>query len=455
MVTGDDAQREAQAMPSLGSDARAIELLTAMLAGHILDIKPELDFSSELGYTYPFIEETLKSTGPEAVSCMESLASEGILNKDFFDRFLQCPQCRSLNLRPTIHCPKCASGNIARGRVLEHSICGYIGLENEFTSQGRLICPKCKAELKKLEGDYRSLGLMRKCHACGDVFPIPVVKWRCLKCSSITSEDKVIEVNIYSYSLDEAKRRWLEFELKPKTQLTEFLEQRGFEVTANATREGRSSAKHSFDILATRDNGIITHDIAIGIKVAGDTVSLRDVFEFDDKAYDTGIHEKILLVDPPLDEEAAAFASHQRIKVLPLEELETVLSTATPPPAAEVDKAPFEFESISQLVEHLKRHGYQVEEKTAAKGRSGAEHQIDVLATRDEGIVTHRIAIGMETSDKPVELSKVFDFDAKAYDIGIQDKVFIAAPGLSQEAKQFAERQRIKVFEVEKLAASG
>jgi hypothetical protein len=455
MVTGDDSQREAQAMPSLGSDARAIELVTAMLAGHIIDIKPELDFTSELGYAYPFIEETLKSTGPEAVSVLESLASEGILNKDFFDRFLQCPQCRSINLRPTTHCPKCASGNIARGRVLEHSICGYVGLENEFTSQGRLICPKCKAELKKIEGDYRSLGLMRKCYACGDVFPIPVVKWRCLKCSSITSEDKVIEVNIYSYSLDEAKRRWLEFELKPKAQLTEFLKQRGYEVTENATREGRSSAKHSFDILATRDNGIVTHDIAIGIKVTGDTVSLRDVFEFDDKAYDTGIHEKVLLVDPPLDEEAAAFASHQRIKVLPLEELETVLSTATPPPATEVDKAPFVFESIPQLVEHLKRHGYEVEEKTAAKGRSGAEHKIDVLATRDEGIVTHRIAIGLAADDKPLELGKVFDFDAKAYDIGIQDKVFIAAPELSQEAKQFAERQRIKVFKVEKLDTSG
>ena len=110
MVTGDDSQREAQAMPSLGSDARAIELVTAMLAGHIIDIKPELDFTSELGYAYPFIEETLKSTGPEAVSVLESLASEGILNKDFFDRFLQCPQCRSLNLRPTIHCQSVLPG---------------------------------------------------------------------------------------------------------------------------------------------------------------------------------------------------------------------------------------------------------------------------------------------------------------------------------------------------------
>ena len=105
---------------------------------------------------------------------LESLASQGILNKEFFDRFLLCPQCRSANLRPTTYCPKCGSGNITRGRVLEHLICGYVGLEDEFLARGTLICPKCKAELRKQESDYRSLGLMRKCQVCGDVFPTAV-----------------------------------------------------------------------------------------------------------------------------------------------------------------------------------------------------------------------------------------------------------------------------------------
>jgi hypothetical protein len=48
-------------------------------------------------------------------------------------------------------------------------------------------------------------------------------------------------------------------------------------------------------------------------------------------------------------------------------------------------------------------------------------------------------------------LDKVFDFDDKTYDIGIRDKVFIAVPGLTREARQFAERQRIKVFEAKEL----
>ena len=97
----------------------------------------------------------------------------------------------------------------------------------------------------------------------------------------------------------------------------------------------------------------------------------------------------------------------------------------------------------------LEKQGYTVKEKAEVKGRSGADHSMDILATRDEGIITHRIAIGVEVGKKPMGLAKVFDFDDKAYDAGILDKVFIAVPGLTREARQFAKRQGIRVFEVE------
>jgi general secretion pathway protein E len=113
--------------------------------------------------------------------------------------------------------------------------------------------------------------------------------------------------------------------------------------------------------------------------------------------------------------------------------------------------APFEFKSKSQLVEFLKQRGYEVVENATMKGRSGAEHNIDILATRDDGIVIHHIAVGVEVGQDKIGLDKVFDFDDKTYDIGIRDKVFIAVPGLTREARQFAERQRIKVFEAKEL----
>ena len=123
-------------------------------------------------------------------------------------------------------------------------------------------------------------------------------------------------------------------------------------------------------------------------------------------------------------------------------------SHQTPP---ELVRERFEFESKSQLIEYLKKRGYRVREDAEVKGRSGASHKVDILATKDEGIITHRIAIGIMTADKPMGLDSVFEFDDRAYDAGIMDKVLIAVPGLTGEAMQFARRQGTRVFEAKQL----
>ncbi len=445
-----EATETSQAVSGMEEGEIAMKLVAAMLAAKIVDIKPRLDFATELGFIYPVVEQTLKIKGKEAVAIMESLADKGILKKSFFDRLLRCPRCQSINIRPSIHCPKCGSGDIVRGRVLEHFACKYVGLEDEFIARGRYICPRCKVELRTIDIDYQSLGVLRKCRDCGEIFSVPLLKWRCLKCSSLADEDEVDEVNVYSYSFDETKRSWLEFELQPKAQFIKLLRQHGYEVTENARIKGRSGAEHCIDILATRDDGVVTHNIAIGVEIARDKIGLDRMLDFDVKAYDSGIHDKIMIIIPALGEEAEKFASYQRIKVLEPKDLETVLAGG-PQPGREIVKEPFEFKSKSQLIQYLEKQGYRVKEDAEVRGRSGAAHNIDILATRDEGIIIHRIAIGIEVDEKPMGLDKVFDFDDKAYDAGILDKVFIAVPGLTREARQFAKRQGIRVFEVEQL----
>jgi hypothetical protein len=428
----------------------AMKLVAEMLAGRIVNIKPQFDFTTELGFIYPVVEQTLEVKGKEALAIMESLAAKGILNRNFFDRLLRCRRCQSIHLRPSINCPKCGSGDIARGRVLEHFACKYVGVEDEFAVKGRYVCPRCKMELRTLGDDYQSQGVLYKCHDCNEIFNVPLIKWRCLKCSSLATEDEVSEVIVYSYSFDESKRNWLEFELRPKARFVEFLRQHGYEVKENARVKGRSGAEHSIDILATRDDGVVTHTIAVGIEIARDRIGLDRILDFDVKAYDSGIHDKIMIIIPGLGEEAEKFASYQRINVVEPKDLEIVL-TATPQPGREVVKEPFEFKSKSQLIQYLKKQGYIIKENAEVKGRSGAAHNIDILATRDEGIITHRIAIGIETDEKPMGLDRIFDFDDKAYDAGILDKVFVAVPGLTREAGQFAKRQGIRVFEVGQL----
>lgn len=435
-------------------DEKAVKLVAEMLAGNIVDIRPQFDFTGSLGFSYPYVESVLGVTSEEGLHVLESLTGKEMLGKALFDRLLCCPQCRSVNLSPITHCPKCGSGNIARGRILEHFVCNYVGLEEEFVAKGRYVCPKCRQELRTMGVDYQSQGLLRKCHDCGEVFNIPLIRWRCLKCASLTAEDKVTEINIYSYHLNEEKKSWLEFELKPKPHLLEFLRQRGYTVIENATTRGRSGAEHKIDILATKDEGIITYNIAIGVKMTGDKIGLEEIFDFDDAAYDSGIHDKILIITPPLSKEALSFAKLQSIRVLEVKNLERVLAGATPMPSEGIKRQTFEFVSKSQLIEYLEQLGYRVKENAEIEGRSGAKHSLDVLATRDDGIVTHHIAIGVEVAKEPVELDRLFDFDNRAYDIGIKEKVFIAAPSLTPEARQFVQRQKIRVFEVKETEPS-
>ena len=439
-----------KAMSDVRKNEREMKLVGAMLEAKVVDIKPQLDFTTELGFIYPVVEQSVNAKGTEVLEIVESLTAKGILKGSFFDRILRCPRCQSINLRPSTHCPKCSSGDIVRGRILEHVACGYVGVEDEFTSRGKYTCPRCKLEMRTIGADYRSRGVLRKCRDCGEIFNVPLLKWRCLKCSSLTNEDEVEEVNIYAYSLDESKRNWLEFELQPKVRFLEFLKRHGYEVTEGAIVKGRSGAEHTIDMLATRDDGVIIHSVAIGVEIARDKIELERILDFDVKAYDSGIHDKILIIIPTLGEEAAKFASYHRIKVLEPRDLE-ILLTGGPQKGPEIVKEPFEFQSKSQLIQYLNKQGYRVKEKAEIKGQSGAAHRIDILAVKDEGIITHRIAIGIEESEKPMGLDRVFDFDDRAYDAGIMDKVFIAVPGLTKEASQFAERQGIRVFEVEQL----
>ena len=124
-------------------DEKAVKLVAEMLAGNIVDIRPQFDFTTTLGFSYPYVESVLGVSSEEGLRILESLTGKAILGKVLFDRMLCCPQCQSVNLSPLTHCPKCGSGNIARGRVLEHLVCNYVGLEEEFVAKGRYVCPKC------------------------------------------------------------------------------------------------------------------------------------------------------------------------------------------------------------------------------------------------------------------------------------------------------------------------
>jgi hypothetical protein len=439
----------------LWRDEKAVKLLGALLSGAIGDMKPQIDLGRAMGYHYPEAAKIVGVPDEELLRILEYLAKSGILKRVFSEKYIYCAQCKSLNLNPGYHCVKCGSGKIGRGRILVHTVCQYAGAEEEFTrsGNGRQMCPKCYQELWTSGQDRTSLGVLLKCRDCGEVFERPAIKWHCLKCGAVVAENKTPEVDAYTYALTEKEemRQMLTFEMNHKPQLIEFLQERGFEVHENAKAKGRSGAEHTFDLLAIRDDGVVQHLIAVGIDSSAQEVGIDRVFSFDDKAYDCGIHDKLMVVMSTMKKEAEDLADQQKIKVIQSRDLDARLGLGLPQVQSSGVAETFRFTSKSALVDYVKKRGYETEQDAVVRGKSGADHTFDILATRNDGVTLHRIAIEIEVSDTAVKLDRVFEFDDKAYDCGIQDKVLIVVPDLGPEGKRFAERQKIRVFEAKTI----
>jgi len=231
-----------------------------------------------------------------------------------------------------------------------------------------------------------------------------------------------------------------------KEQLREYLREQGYKITEDAKLIGKSGIKHGFDLLAEKDDGFSSHTVAICIAAGGNREEeASSIFSFANKAFDTGLNNRLLIAVPEFTDKSKQLAAKQRIKVLDGKQLGALLAARPKQPAS--TEEPVKFETKAQLIESLASRGYRVEEKGKAKGRSGLEHAFDILAHIDGEQVSHRIAIDFLDSDKEVGLEQVALFDTKAYDVGIDDKFIVVSPHLSPEAKQFAQHQRIRVLE--------
>lgn len=245
----------------------------------------------------------------------------------------------------------------------------------------------------------------------------------------------------------------LEMDTEIKTQIREHLQKQGYEITEEAKFLGKSGIEHVFDMLAHRDDGFTRYTIAICIANGGDReAEVSTIFNFANKAYDTGISNRILIAVPEFSEEAKNLAHKQRIQVIDGERIETLLDLE--PVQTTKTSEPFRFETKSQLVKSLVNRGYRVEEKAKIKGKSEVEYTFDILAYRDIDQVSYSLGIDFLSGEKEVSLEQVAVFDTKAYDVSLNDKAIIVSPSLSSEAKQFAQHQRIKVLELSPKAVS-
>ena len=287
--------------------------LGKFLSGEINELKPTFD--PKVGYRYPEAEAVLGETS-SAEDFLERLYSVGILERRLYDKVIYCPSCGSQSVSTRYCCPYCMSFNIQKGSLIEHVKCGYMDVEGNFRKSGKLVCPKCHEELKKLDVDYRKAGIWCTCQECGKSFDIPVPRHFCRDCQSeFTFEDVEIK-DVYAYKLNEDVKGEITAGWIFVAPIREFLAENGFEVEAPAFIKGKSGANHMFDIAAYKGGktGKVTvMDVAIATENA---VIEQPVIALFAKMYDVSPEHAFLVAIPKLSENAKKMAELYNIKVI-------------------------------------------------------------------------------------------------------------------------------------------
>ena len=287
-------------------------LLSKFLSGEIQELQPVFD--AKFGYRYQAVE-AIAGNAANSEILLRRLYEVGILERKLFDKVLVCPKCNSADVSVHYCCPYCKSFDIRKSALMEHVKCGYMDVEENFNKGGRLTCPKCHEDLKKLEVDYRRAGIWCTCKDCGKSFDIPVTSLFCRGCNlNFTFEDTIIK-DVYSYTLREEARQEVALGWVLVAPIKELLAESGLEVQGPAFVKGKSGANHMFDVVAkSKDASKLTViDLATSTE---DVVSEQPVIALFAKIFDVSPDSAYLVAVPRLNENGKKMAELYKIQVV-------------------------------------------------------------------------------------------------------------------------------------------
>ena len=102
-----------------------------------------------------------------------------------------------------------------------------------------------------------------------------------------------------------------------KDLIKQYLEKRGYKTTEGAKILGKSGAEHTFDMLARRDAGFVSHSIGVAIVPDGDEKTrVNFLHNCANRAYDVGLSGTIIIAVSPLSQDAQRLAQYQHMKTV-------------------------------------------------------------------------------------------------------------------------------------------
>ena len=233
-----------------------------------------------------------------------------------------------------------------------------------------------------------------------------------------------------------------------KDIIKQYLEKRGYKTTEGAKVLGKSGAEHTFDMLARRDAGFVSHAIGVAVVPEGEEKSKVNVLQnCGNRAYDVGLASSIIIAVTPLSPEAQRLAQYQHMKIVNSEEAALLAKQQPQKPVKLAGSAVFE--NRSQLVKALENLNYRVENEVRVKGKSGTDYNFDIVAYDDDAVTAHKLVIDFMSAEGEIQLDKISLFEVKSYDVGFSDKAIVISGPLSHEAKLFAQKYTIQIIQVE------
>lgn len=291
-------------------------ILSKFLSGEIDKLIPT--YEPKHGYTYPLVESIVGDPA-SAVAFLNHLSKIGVLNPQLFDKAIICPRCNSGSVSIRYCCPYCKSFNVKKSSLIEHIQCGYMDIENRFTQNGKLICPRCHNELTKPDINYRKAGVWCACNECSKNFDIPVPSHFCRECKNVFTFEDAIYTDVFTYSLNQDVMKEAGVGYILVAPIWEFFQSQGFTVESPGFLKGKSGASHMFDITAfkgTMARYVIVIDLATSPE---DVVSEQSIIAMFAKVYDVTPNKACLIAIPKMSDNGRKLADLYKIELIEAE----------------------------------------------------------------------------------------------------------------------------------------
>lgn len=232
-----------------------------------------------------------------------------------------------------------------------------------------------------------------------------------------------------------------------KDLIKHYLEKRGYKITEGAKILGKSGTDHTFDMLARRDAGFVSHALGAAVVPEGDERSKINFLQNCANAgYDCGLPSGVIITINTLSPEAQRLAQYQHMTIVDNEQAQALAKQEYKKPVKFAEFAVFE--NKDQLINALKDLNYRVETEVKFKGKSGTEYSYDIVAYDDDPVTGHKLVIDFLSGEGEIRLERISLFEVKTYDVGFSDKAIVISTPLSHEASQFARKYAIQVIQI-------